>query len=202
MAFGQGAFEQLQREMSIVGSSTTCYYYNMKNLLYGSALLLTALLFSNCKTITTLTVENQKPASKAVSISLKKQIIKEIDAEVKKWDQAAANKDAESLSNLYAENADIIHYDNIQHVGRGSIRQHFEKQLLKDPHLKKTFSDHQRLVLSPEIVIETAKSHITGSKISPPPPTRGRYTATYFKKNEKWLIVYERAWWTWPFKYD
>ena len=115
----------------------------MKNLLYVSALLLTALLFSNCKTITTLTVENQKPASKAVSISLKKQIIKEIDAEAKKWAQAAANKDAESLSNLYAENADIIHYDNIQHVGRESIRQHFEKQLLKDPHLKKTFSDHQ-----------------------------------------------------------
>ena len=105
----------------------------MKNLLYGSALLLTALLFSNCKTITTLTVENQKPASKAVSISLKKQIIKEIDAEVKKWDQAAANKDAESLSNLYAENADIIHYDNIQHVGRESIRQHFEYCFLS-PH--------------------------------------------------------------------
>ena len=139
---------------------------------------------------------------KAVSVSLKNQINKEIDAEVEKWDEAAANKDAESLSNLYAENADVIHYDNIQHVGRESIRQHFEKQLTKDPHLIKTFSDHQRLVLSPEMVIETAKSHINGSKISPPPPTRGRYTATYFKKNDKWLIVYERAWWTWPFKYD
>ena len=46
--------------------------------------------------------------SKAVTVSLKNQINKEIDAEVKKWDEAAANKDAESLSNLYAENADVI----------------------------------------------------------------------------------------------
>ena len=45
-----------------------------------------------------------------------------------------ANKDAESLSNLYAENADVIHYDNVQHVGRESIRQHFEKQLSKQGH--------------------------------------------------------------------
>ena len=38
----------------------------MKNLLYGSALLLTALLFSNCKTITTFTVESKKSSSKEI----------------------------------------------------------------------------------------------------------------------------------------
>ena len=121
---------------------------------------------------------------------------------VKEWDEAAANKDSTTLSNLYAEKADIIHHDNIQHVGRESIKQHFEKQFINDSRLIKTFSDHQRIVLTPEIVIESAKSHITGSKIIPPPPTRGRYTATYIKKKGKWLIVYERAWWTWPFNYD
>ena len=134
--------------------------------------------------------------------SLRDQINKEIDSMVKEWEEAAANKDAKTLSNLYAENADIIHYDNIHYVGRELIKQHFENQFINDPSLKKNFSEFQRIVLTPEIVIESAKSHITGSKINPSPPTRGRYTATYIKKNGRWLIVNERAWWTWPFKYD
>jgi len=138
----------------------------------------------------------------SISDSLRNQINKEIDSMVKEWDEAAANKDAKTLSNLYAQNADIIHYDNIHYEGRESIKQHFEKQFIDDPNLNKDFSDHQRIVLTPEIVIESAKSHITGSKINPSPPTRGRYTATYIKKQGRWLIVYERAWWTWPFKYD
>ena len=49
---------------------------------------------------------------------------------VKEWDEAAANKDAKTLSNLYAQNADIIHYDNIHYVGRESIKQHFKNSLL------------------------------------------------------------------------
>ena len=134
--------------------------------------------------------------------SLKNQINKEIDSMVKEWDKSAANKDAKRLSELYAKNADIIHYDNVHHVGRKSIQQHFEKQFINDSNLKKVFSDHQRFFVTPEIVIETAKSHITGSKITPRPPTRGRYTATYIKSRGRWLVLYERAWWTWPFKYD
>ena len=148
-------------------------------------------------------IENQPTAtSESVTDSLKNQIIKEIDLMVREWDEAAVNKDAKNLSNLYTENANIIHYDDIHHIGRESIEQHFEKQFMNDQNLKKVFSDHQRIIISPEIVIESAKSHITGSKLNPSPPTRGRYTATYIKTEGRWLIVYERAWWTWPFKYD
>ena len=146
--------------------------------------------------------EETTKTSESVTDSLKNQINKEIDSMVKEWEEAAANKDAKSLSNLYAKNADIIHHDNIHYVGRELIKQHFEKQFVNDPNLKKNFSEFQRIVITPEIVIESAKSHITGSKIKPSPPTRGRYTATYIKKKDRWLIVNERAWWTWPFKYD
>ena len=38
----------------------------MKKLLYVPAILLTTLLFSNCKTITTLTIESKKPSSKEI----------------------------------------------------------------------------------------------------------------------------------------
>ena len=144
----------------------------------------------------------EETSSAKITETLTNQINKELDAEVKKWDRAAANKDALALSKLYTQTADIIHYDNIQHIGQKSIIRHFEKQMKQDPHLKKIFSDHQRLIITPSIVIETAKSHITGSKIKPAPPTRGKYTAMYVKKNNEWLIAFERAWWTWPFKYD
>ena len=148
-------------------------------------------------------IENPPTAtSESVTDSMKNQIIKEIDLMVREWDEAAANKDAKNLSNLYAKNANIIHYDDIHYIGRESIEQHFEKQFMNDQNLEKVFSDHQRIIISPEIVIESAKSHITGSKLNPSPPTRGRYTATYIKTEGRWLIVYERAWWTWPFKYD
>lgn len=140
---------------------------------------------------------NQKLTS-----SLKKEINKEIDLMVKEWDKAAANKDAIALSRLYTEDADIIHYDDIHHSGRESIRRHFENQIANDPKLKKSFTNHNRVFITPEIVVETAKSHITGSLLKPAPPTRGRYTATYVKTDGRWLILYERAWWTWPFKYD
>jgi uncharacterized protein (TIGR02246 family) len=133
-----------------------------------------------------------------ISDSLKSQINKELDTMVEEWDEEAANKDATTLSNLYSQNADIIHYDNVHHKGRASIKQYFEDQFKNDPNLKKSFSEHQRIFLSPEIVIESAESHIIGSKMDPKPPTRGRYTATYVKTKGKWLIAYERAWWTWP----
>ena len=134
--------------------------------------------------------------------SLKKQINQEIDVMVKEWDKAAANKDATALSRLYTEEADIIHHDDVHHSGRESIRRHFENQIANDPKLKKIFTNHNRNFITPEIVVETAKSHITGSVFIPAPPTRGRYTATYVKTEGRWLILYERAWYTWPFKYD
>ena len=161
-------------------------------------------LLTGCAITNKATKSGDKSDKKLGSLtdSFKNKINKEIDSMVEEWDKAAANKDANSLSKLYTINADIIHYDNIQHVGRESIKQHFEKQFINDPDLKKAFSDFQRIFVTPKIVIETAKSHITGSKIIPTPPTRGRYTATYTKIEDRWLIVYERAWWTWPFKYD
>ena len=172
----------------------------MKHLL----ITITAVLLVGCAMTGPLPPIQDPSASnpESISDSLRNQINKEIDSMVKEWDEAAANKDAKTLSNLYAQNADIIHYDNIHYVGRESIKQHFEKQFINDSNLNKIFSDHQRIVLTPEIVIESAKSHITGSKVTPSPPTRGRYTATYIKKYGIWLIVNERAWWTWPFKYD
>ena len=163
-----------------------------------------AVLLVGCATTGPLPPIQDPSASnpESISNSLRNQINKEIDSMVKEWDESAANKDAKTLSNLYAQNADIIHHDNIRYVGRETIKQHFEKQFINDANLNKIFSDHQRIVITPEIVIESAKSHITGSKNTPPPPTRGRYTATYIKKKGRWLILYERAWWTWPFKYD
>ena len=165
---------------------------------------ITAVLLVGCAMTGPLPPIQDPSASnpESISNSLRNQINKEIDSMVKEWEEAAANKDAKTLSNLYAQNADIIHYDNIHYVGRESIKQHFEKQFINDSNLNKIFSDHQRIVLTPEIVIESAKSHITGSKVTPSPPTRRIYTATYIKKKGRWLIVYERAWWTWPLKYD
>ena len=82
--------------------------------------------------------------------SLRDQINKEIDSMVKEWEEAAANKDAKTLSNLYAENADIIHYDNIHYVGRELIKQHFENQFINDPSLKKNSVSFSELFLLPK----------------------------------------------------
>ena len=83
---------------------------------------------------------NQSPkTSENLTDSLKNQINKEIDSMVKEWDKSATNKDAKRLSELYAKNADIIHHDNVHHLGRESIQQHFEKQFINDSNLKKVF---------------------------------------------------------------
>tara|TARA_B100000029_G_scaffold483049_1_gene533880 strand:- start:213 stop:479 length:267 start_codon:yes stop_codon:yes gene_type:complete len=71
---------------------------------------------------------------------------------------------------------------------------HFSRQFKNEPQLKKRFSELQRVFLTPSIVVESGRSHITGWR-DKSNPTHGRYTAVYMKKGAKWLIVYERAWW-------
>ena len=150
-------------------------------------LLLTAIA------VTGLSQDSRKQTVE-VTTEQKARINKELDAAVAHWEKAAAAKDVEGLAKLYDLNTDVIHYNDIHHRTRTSVRKQFSEQFKNEPNLKKRFSGFERIFLTPNIVVESAQSHITGwsDKSS---PTQGRYTAIYMKKNTEWLIVHERAWW-------
>ena len=121
-------------------------------------------------------------------------INKELDAVVAQWEKAAAAKDVEGLAKLYDSNPDVIYYNDVHHRTRTSVRKHFSEQFKNEPNLKKRFSGIKRIFLTPNIVVESAQSHITGWS-DKSNPTQGRYTAIYMKQHSEWLIVHERAWW-------
>ena len=150
-------------------------------------LLLTAIA------ITGLSQDSGKQAVE-ITTEQKARINKELNAAVAQWDKAAAAKDPEGIAKLYDINADVIHHNDIHHRTRTSLRRQFSEQFKNEPNLKKRFTGHERIFLTPNTVVESAETHITGLR-DKSSPTQGRYTAIYTKKNGEWLIVYERAWW-------
>lgn len=150
-------------------------------------LLLTALAITGLS-------QNSEQQTVEVTTEQKSRINKELDAVVAQWEKAAAAKDVEGLAAIYDLNANVIYYNDIHHRTRTAVSKHFSEQFEKEPALKKRFSDIERIFLSPNIVVESAQTHITGWSDNSS-PTQGRYTAIYMKKKGKWLIVHERAWW-------
>ncbi len=121
------------------------------------------------------------------------QINKELEVLLREWEKAFNAKDAARLATLYAERIDVIYEDNVHHRNRKSLQKSFQKQFKEEPNLKTVFSDVERLIVSPTLVIETGIWANTGA-VDSSRPTRGRYSVTLQKIQGKWLVVHDRSW--------
>ena len=123
----------------------------------------------------------------------KAQISKEVNSALKQWEKAFNAKDPIALANLYDLNTDVIYDDDVHHRSRQSMLKRFQERFRKEPNLRQKITEVQRTISSAHVVIETGVWENTGaSDLSRPP--RGRYSCTWMKKGQEWLIVHDRAW--------
>ena len=121
-----------------------------------------------------------------------KQINRELDEALRQWNKAYNAKDASGLAGLYFAKADAL-FQGVRLRSRQAVQNHFAEEFKKEPGTRASTTDVERLVLSPTLVIESGIWAITGG-VDSSRTTRGRYSATLQKINEKWLIVHERGW--------
>jgi ketosteroid isomerase-like protein len=131
--------------------------------------------------------------SKSLTKTEKAQISKEVDSALRLWEKAFNAKDPIALSNLYDLNTDVIYDDDVHHRSRQSMLKQFQENFRKEPNVQQKITEVLRTILSAHVVIETGVWENTGaSDLSHPP--RGRYSCTWMKKAEEWLIVHDRGW--------
>ena len=130
---------------------------------------------------------------KSLTEAEKSQISKEVNSALKQWEKAFNAKDPIALANLYDLNTDVIYDDDVHHRSRQSMLKRFQERFRKEPNLRQKITEVQRTISSTHVVIETGVWENTGaSDLSRPP--RGRYSCTWMKKGQEWLIVHDRAW--------
>ena len=130
---------------------------------------------------------------KSLTRAEKAQINKEVNSALQQWEKAFNAKDPIALANLYDLNTDVIYDDDVHHRSRQSMLKRFQERFRKEPNLRQKITEVQRTISSAHVVIETGVWENTGaSDLSRPP--RGRYSCTWMKKGQEWLIVHDRAW--------
>jgi len=123
----------------------------------------------------------------------KAQITEELKLTLNRWEKAFNAKDTVALANLYDPNTDVIYDDDVHHRSRESMLKHFQEHFEKEPNLQQKITEVERTFLSAQLVIETGVwENAKASDISR--PSRGRYSCTWMKKGQEWLIVHDRAW--------
>jgi uncharacterized protein (TIGR02246 family) len=110
-----------------------------------------------------------------------------------KWTEAWNKGDMESLSALYAEDADYVNMDGSAYKGREAIVQIFSESPYKGAQIS-IERMHIRLI-KPNIMVGDSKWAFTGvaEVEGQKPPTEGTSTAVVVNRDGNWVIVSHRS---------
>ena len=100
--------------------------------------------------------------------------------------------DAEALSQLYSENADIAAGEKIIQ-GRSAIKKHWSDRFSKNPESKTRQRVLSRRFLTPSLVVENGRWEDPSLKETDA-SRNGLWIAVLQKKNGKWLLRHDRGW--------
>lgn len=116
-------------------------------------------------------------------------------AEIAKLDDAWMadfnEHDASTLAKQYAEKCDVVHDGQVR-SSRGEMEREFHNYFLENQLVTCTLTNLNHRVLSPTLVVESGTEVEVGVENSP--PVHFDYTTIFEKRDDKWQIVYERAW--------
>ena len=100
--------------------------------------------------------------------------------------------DAEALSQLYSENADIAVGEKIVQ-GRSAIKKQLSNRFSKTPDTKSRSRVLSRRFLTPSLVVENGVWEDPSLKETDP-ARKGLWSSVLQKKNGKWLLLHDRSW--------
>jgi uncharacterized protein (TIGR02246 family) len=118
---------------------------------------------------------------------------KAVDEALENWVVFYNKHDPKALTQLYAEDSQLIIETGEKFKGREAIEKVFSENFAKNPRISSRLFDVSRSFLTPEIVLENGAwedSNLTEAGRS----TTGFYTTVYAKRDGAWLIVHDHAW--------